>query len=265
MAHVQRQGRSSQPGIQQPGPQEAREPAGTGDQVDGLADDGMPEHLQGLGGGRARAGRAGMAAAGRVLGAGRNRSGPGAGRSGRPGPGRRVCPAGAGPDRGAPCPGPHREPWPAYCRHKSTSSSRAAGSMPPVTTGMRVASHAIARAGLPFSQAAPSLIIHPLSEALRHGVTSCSAGRTKNAHCKTGGQGRGRTARRPSAFQAHSRRKHSGWCGSMLAISVHAALSVRQDQVGEAEDAAVCLDVLAFAGVEPFADFCGAGVGAVSE
>ena len=29
--------------------------------------------------------------------------------------------------------------------------------MPPVTTGMRVASHAIARAGLPFSQAAPSL------------------------------------------------------------------------------------------------------------
>jgi hypothetical protein len=59
--------------------------------------------------------------------------------------------------------------------------------------------------------------------------------------------------------------KHSGWCGSVLAISVHAALSVRQDQVGEAEDAAVCLDVLPFAGVEPFADFCGAGVGAVSE
>jgi hypothetical protein len=39
VADVQRQAGPGQPGIQQPGPQEAREPAGTGDQVDGLFDD----------------------------------------------------------------------------------------------------------------------------------------------------------------------------------------------------------------------------------
>jgi hypothetical protein len=32
---------------------------------------------------------------------------------------------------------------------------------------------------------------------------------------------------------------------------------VRQDEVGEAEDATLCLDVLAFAGIQPVADFRG--------
>jgi hypothetical protein len=59
VADVQRQRRAGQPGAEQPGAQERGQPAGAGDQVDGRADDGVPEHLQGLGGGRPRSGRTG--------------------------------------------------------------------------------------------------------------------------------------------------------------------------------------------------------------
>jgi sugar phosphate isomerase/epimerase len=53
---VQRQAGPGQAGAELPGAQEAGQPAGTGDQVDGLADDGVAEHLQGLRRGRPRAG-----------------------------------------------------------------------------------------------------------------------------------------------------------------------------------------------------------------
>ena len=64
---VQGQRRPGQPGAEQPGPQERGQPARAGHQVHGLADDRVPEYLQGLRRGWPRAGRAGMAA-GRVLG-----------------------------------------------------------------------------------------------------------------------------------------------------------------------------------------------------
>jgi hypothetical protein len=44
---VQRQGRPGQPGAQQPGPQERRQPAGAGDQVDRFFDDHLLERLHG--------------------------------------------------------------------------------------------------------------------------------------------------------------------------------------------------------------------------
>jgi hypothetical protein len=63
---VQRQAGAGQPGAQQPGPQERRQPAGAGNQIDRFADDGVAEHLQRLRCGRPRASRAGLVGGVRV-------------------------------------------------------------------------------------------------------------------------------------------------------------------------------------------------------
>src|SRR5215469_7383555 len=65
---VQRQRRPGQPGAEQTGAQERGQPVGAGDQVDGLADDRVPEHLQGLRRRRPRTGVTGAVGAGQVLG-----------------------------------------------------------------------------------------------------------------------------------------------------------------------------------------------------
>ena len=112
-ADVQRQARPAQPGAELPAPQEGRQAARTGEQVDGFADDGL---LQGLPG-RAVLARVGVAAGrcrppGGGAGPVRRRAGPGH-------PGRRGSPR-----RSRSGPSPRRRRWPRRRRRPATRRRR---------------------------------------------------------------------------------------------------------------------------------------------
>ena len=184
-ADVQGKGRPGQPRAELPGPQERGQAAGAGDQVDGLADDGVTEHLQGLRRGRPRAGQVG----------------------------RRRAGSGCGGD-------PQCGPWPANCRHRPTRSSRAAGSIWPVTTGMMVASQATAPAEVPFSQAAPSL---PVWEAAARWAAHRTTISPIHWSCRTDPSSRARSSARdtcPHTFTGCPARSGSRPAGDQAAHRV---------------------------------------------